>query len=188
MLTEQKQHLSSLMDGELSRSDVIDDAILQDEHLQHCWHRYHIARDAMRGQLHDCALTLDITDKVAQIIAFDDLPDQPETTFTQTQLPKNLFWFKAKDVFAKVGQVGLAACVTLAIIAGVQYQQVNNVGMDVAPLNTTPIGVNVTPVGGIPAEQATNQHNNDEVLDEAQSNKIRLLIQDYELQKRLNAQ
>ena len=83
---------------------------------------------------------------------------------------------------AKVSQVGLAACVTLAIIAGVQYHQGQSDEVSGAPtLNTIPMGVNVAPVGGI------QQHNDQQLLEKRQYDKIRLLVQDYELQKRLNA-
>ena len=185
MQTEQKQQLSSLMDGEL-KDDYFIDAVSKDEDLQSCWHRYHVVRSAMRGELHSSTLTLDISKQVAQAIADENLyfemADQP--TQHEVTIPKaeNLFWDRVKDAVAKVSQVGLAACVTLAIIAGVQYQQGQSNNINGAPtLNTLPVGVNVAPVGGI------QQHNDQQLLEKRQYDKIRLLVQDYELQKRLNA-
>ena len=185
MQTEQKQQLSSLMDGEL-KDDYFIDAVSKDEDLQSCWHRYHVVRSAMRGELHSSTLTLGISKQVAQAIADENLyfemADQP--TPHEVTIPKaeNLFWDRVKDAVAKVSQVGLAACVTLAIIAGVQYQQGQSNNINGAPtLNTLPVGVNVAPVGGI------QQHNDQQLLEKRQYDKIRLLVQDYELQKRLNA-
>ncbi|OTP91474.1 hypothetical protein B6D12_03660 [Gilliamella apicola] len=185
MQIEQKQQLSSLMDGEL-KDDYFIDAVSKDEDLQSCWHRYHVVRSAMRGELHSSTLTLDISKQVAQAIADENLyfemADQP--TPHEVTIPKaeNLFWDRIKDAVAKVSQVGLAACVTLAIIAGVQYQQGQSNNINGAPtLNTLPVGVNVAPVGGI------QQHNDQQLLEKRQYDKIRLLVQDYELQKRLNA-
>lgn len=186
MQTEQKQQLSSLMDGELKDHHFID-AVSKDEDLQACWHRYHVVRSAMRGELHSSTLTLDISKQVAQAIADENLyfemTDQPIPNEVDIPKAENLFWHRIKDAVAKVSQVGLAACVTLAIIAGVQYQQGQSDNLNGAPtLNTLPVGVNVAPVGGI-----QQQHNDQQLFEKRQYDKIRLLVQDYELQKRLNA-
>lgn len=184
MQIEQKQQLSLLMDGEFTDDNFVD-VVSHDESLQSCWHRYHIAREAMRGELHGSSLTLDISNQVAMAIADDDLypqlTEQPSQDEISIPKAENLFWVRIKDVVAKVSQVGLAACVTLAIIAGVQYHQgQSDDAIGVPTLNTVPMGVNVAPVGGI-------QHNDKQLLEKRQYDKIRLLVQDYELQKRLNA-
>ncbi|NUF26533.1 RseA family anti-sigma factor [Gilliamella sp. ESL0254] len=183
--TEQKEQLSLLMDGEFANDHIIDE-VSQNESLQSCWHRYHIVRDTMRGELHSSVLTLDISNQIAQAIASEDLynqlPDQPNTSTTTLPKAENLIWIHVKDFFAKASQVGLAACVTLGIIAGVQYQQSQTDNTNGSPtLNTIPVGVNVAPVGGI------HQQNDQQLLEKRQYDKIRLLVQDYELQKRLNA-
>ena len=185
MQIEQKQQLSSLMDGEF-KDDRFIDAVSKDENLQSCWHRYHIVRSAMRGELHSSTLTLDISNQIAQAISDENLyfeiPDQPISKEVTIPKVENLFWNRIKDVVGKVSQVGLAACVTLAIIAGVQHQQGQLDSFNGTPtLNTLPVGVNVAPVGGI------QQHNDQQLLEKRQYDKIRLLVQDYELQKRLNA-
>ncbi|OCG18658.1 hypothetical protein A9G24_12005 [Gilliamella sp. App6-5] len=185
MQIERKEQLSLLMDGEFTNEHIIDE-ISHDESLQSYWHRYHIVRDTMRGHLHSSALTLDITNQIAQAIATEDLynqlADQPDINATTPPKAENLIWIHVKDFFAKVSQVGLAACVTLGIIAGVQYHQGQTDNTSTSPtLNTVPIGVNVAPVGGI------HQQNDQQLLEKRQYDKIRLLVQDYELQKRLNA-
>ena len=185
MQIEQKQQLSLLMDGEFIDDHFVDE-LGHDESLQSCWHRYHLAREAMRGELQGSSLTLDISNQVAMAIADDDLypqlTDQPSQDEISIPKAENLFWLRIKDAMAKVSQVGLAACVTLAIIAGVQYHQGQSDETSGVPtLNTVPMGVNVAPVGGI------QQHNDQQLLEKRQYDKIRLLVQDYELQKRLNA-
>lgn len=186
MLKEQKEQLSSLMDGEQCGTEFVD-AVSKDDALQQCWHRYHIVRDVMQGKLHDCSLSFDISEKVAQEIALEDLAQQPAAE--QVILPNvaNLFWIKAKDIVSKVSQVGLAACVTLGIIAGVQYQQNSTSDNQLPVLNTVPVGVNIAPVGGMNVGQ-NNQQEQHDTIESQQYNKIRLLVQDYELQRRLNAQ
>ncbi|MDF7667216.1 RseA family anti-sigma factor [Orbaceae bacterium ESL0727] len=201
MQEEQKQNetLSSLMDGELINDKFTDDRFLQtiteDERLHACWHRYHIARDAMQGNLHSCSLTLDIESAVAQSIANDNLYGVPATdqpAIANVEMPNlnslkspNLFWAHLKEMAIRTSQVGLAACVTLAIIAGVQYHQGQSNDSHAPILNTVPIGVNVAPVGGI-AQPGEQQPSEQQLFEKRQYDKIRLLVQDYELQKRLN--
>ncbi|WP_392564430.1 RseA family anti-sigma factor [Orbus wheelerorum] len=186
MLKEQKEQLSSLMDGNQSDVQFID-TVASDEELRQSWYRYHVARDVIQGKLFDRALTWDIADKVASAIALDELFEQ--SSINQTSAPKleSIFWIKVKDAVSKLSQVGLAACITLGIIAGVQYQQSSS-SENVSPvLNTVPIGVSVSPVGGIATGQNQYQTQSDTV-DAQEYNKIRFLIQNYELQKRLNVQ
>lgn len=190
MLKTQKEQLSSLMDGDQCDVSFIN-TMTNDDELVKCWHRYHIVRDTMQDKLSEYSLTFDITERVANAIALDDLFDQAATSQVSMTKNKNFYWIKIKDTISRLSQVGLAACVTLGIIAGVQYQQnsVNDSSMPI--LNTVPIGVNVSPVGGTASEQQNYQlpkESMDQQLDQQEYNKIRLFIQDYELQKRLNVQ
>lgn len=190
MLKTQKEQLSSLMDGDQCDVSFIN-TMTNDDELFKCWHRYHIVRDTIQDKLSECSLTFDITERVANAIALDDLFDQATTSQVPMIKNKNLYWIKIKDTISRLSQVGLAACVTLGIIAGVQYQQ-NSVNDNSMPiLNTVPIGVNVSPVGGTSSEQQNYQLQKESMnqqLDQQEYNKIRLFIQDYELQKRLNVQ
>lgn len=184
MLKDQKEQLSSFMDDNECQTECVD-AVVNDVELQQYWYRCHVARDAMQGKLHDSTLTLDIASRVADAIAFDDLYEQTMIEQPASIQPVNLFWVKVKDVIGKLGQVGLAACVTLAVIAGVQYQQTPS--GDAPVLNTVPMNVNISPVGGKGTE-TSNYGVLHTKMDQQQYNKIRLLIQDYELQKRLSPQ
>lgn len=185
MLKKQKEQLSSLMDDEKCETAFIDTVLSQPE-LQQCWRRYHVARDVMQGRSEVNCLNLDISDKVAQLIKTEDILDQPLTENVAVPALSRLIWLKTKDVFAKLGQVGLAACVTLGIIGVVQYNSNSSNNNDIPVLNTMPVGVNLAPVGGTnPTNNYEPQH---DTISNQQYDKIRLLVQDYELQRRLNFQ
>lgn len=183
MTIEQQEKLSSFMDGEI---ETLSDISL-DEENQQCWYRYHMIRNVMKKELHPTTLNLNIVNAVAKAIAEENvLLSQPSKDEIAKVPTLQLMWVKSQDVFAKFAQVGLAACVTLAIIAGVQYYQNSDDSEKYPVLNTVPIGVNVSPVGGIsPTESAHDEES--KLMDQNQYNKVKLLIQDYELQKRLNA-
>lgn len=186
MLKEQKEQLSSFMDGEQYDINCVD-IILQDKELQQSWHNYHIVGNVMRNNLGDYAF-FDISENIAKAINSEQIEELSpiEQTITPAKSLK-LFWVKSKDIASKIGQISLAACVTLGIITGVQYNQNSSSNNDIPVLNTVPIGVNISPVGGInTGKSLTNEQLNND--DNDQYNKIRLLVQEYELQKRLHAQ
>lgn len=184
MLKNDKERLSSLMDGNQYEGEFVDD-IVDSADLQQYWYRCHIIRDVMQDKLHSSALTLNIVDNVANAIALDGLYEQTMANPSELSKPDNLFMIKLKEIVGKMSQVGLAACVTLAVIAGVQYQTGSS--SDSPILNTMPVGVSISPVGGAPSEDNIYQPQQTKI-EQQQYNKIRLLIQDYELQKRLNVQ
>ena len=45
--------LSALMDGELHDADKLIEQLAADDEMKEAWQRYHLARDAMKGQLSD---------------------------------------------------------------------------------------------------------------------------------------
>lgn len=189
----QNEKLSLLMDGELVEDTTFLRSLSSSKEMQENWHRYHIIRGALRGSVHNCALNLDITSQVAAAIANDEIEplyeDQPLPENISKPKSKNMLWLKLGDVVSRITQVGLAACVTLVVIAGVQYyggEQAD--GTQVIPvLNTMPIGINVSPVGGPLTLEKTEPDVTNSQLDQEQYEKIHLLLQDYELQKRINA-
>lgn len=186
MLKVQQEQLSSMMDGEQCEPTFID-TILNQSELKQCWRRYHVAREVMQGRVEmDDYLMLDISDKIAQFIEVEELPEQPVTEPIIPLALSKLIWLKTKDVFAKLGQVGLAACVTLSVIGIVQYQYGSSNGEESPILNTVPVGINLAPVGGIVPKN--NYEQQLDTMSDQQYNKIRLLVQDYELQRRLNVQ
>jgi sigma-E factor negative regulatory protein RseA len=189
----QKEKLSSFMDGELVKDEAFISSLSIDKELQSQWYRYHLAKDALNNRLNDQILSVNICEQVSQIIKSENI----EPIYLEQELPSdkngakmgNLFWPKFKDAFSRVGQVGLAACVTLSIIAGVQfYNSQNDTDSEMFRLNTAPVGIKLSPVGGIDkANDVINNTTNDNKLSAEEYEKIHLLLQDYELQKRLNA-
>lgn len=184
----QKEKLSALMDGESIDNEVIR-SLSQDRAIQQSWHRYHLVRDTLRGDIGD-VIHLDIADKVAA--ALESEPALNVVQLTQSQphpdtWQKMPFWNKVRPWFAQVGQIGVAACVSLAVIVGVQ--QYNQPDSDSAPetpvFNTIPLGGQASPVSfdvSNDGAQNTNQQ------AQEQHKRINAMLQDYELQRRLHAE
>ncbi|MBK5143458.1 anti-sigma-E factor RseA [Budviciaceae bacterium BWR-B9] len=185
----QREKLSALMDGESIDNEVIN-GLSQDRTLQQSWHRYHLIRDTLRGDIGE-VVHFDIADKVSAALALEPtlsgvakpVVSQPHPA-TWQKMP---FWHKVRPWFAQVGQIGVAACVSLAVIVGVQ--QYNQQGTDSTPdspvFNTIPLGGQASPVSFDVATEGA-QNTNQQVLE--QRKRINAMLQDYELQRRLHAE
>lgn len=179
----QKETLSSFMDGELVSDDAFLKTLSSDKVLVARWHRYHLVRDVLQNKLFPDILTSQICQNISCAIANIDVncplaPPNPD-------LNKTSFSIKTfQTLFGKIAQMGLAACVTLSVIAGVQYYT-NKTPADaeIPALNTMPMGISIAPVGGLNSLVTTRENQ----ISQKQHEKIYLLLQDYELQKRLNA-
>lgn len=186
----QKEKLSALMDGESIDNETIEQ-LSQDRTLQQRWHRYHLIRDTMRGDIGD-VVHLDIADKVSAALELE--PElaadvsQPEISqphpATWQKMP---FWHKVRPWFSQMGQVAVAASVSLAVIVGVQ--QFNQHGEESAPdtpvFNTVPLSGQPSPVSFDVATEGA-QNINQQALE--QRKRINAILQDYELQRRLHAE
>ncbi len=189
-----KEKLSALMDGELVDKALISE-LEQDQDGLQSWQNYHLIGDVMRGEApatpewniaESVALALDdepahsTYDKIAQI---DErrIESQPTPSQARRQLPAWLSQF---------GQVAMAACVSLAVILGVQQYggsdptapQANQLPV----LQTVPFAGSVEPVSltRSSVEQPTLNENN----VQEQRRRINAMLQDYELQLRLNSE
>lgn len=186
-----KETLSSFMDDELVNSDVDLSSLLEEKELQAKWHRYHIARQAMQNTLPPYLLPSHVTEKILSAIEDNSIDEenQPSPEIT-VQHKKNLFYPKITSFISKFAQIGVAACVTLAVIGGVQYYS-NKKGLndtDIPAFNTIPTGINISPVGGLnPVVNTPEKKISEHKINQKQYEKIYLLLQDHELQKRLNA-
>lgn len=181
----QKEKLSALMDGELIDNELIS-SLSQDRDLQQDWYRYHLIRDTLRND-NEQFVPINIADKVFAAIELDDvapvalIPQSQPKPETWHKMP---FWNKVKPWFSQIGQAGLAAGISLAVIVGVQ--QYNSSGIEDSPaeipaFNTFSIGNLASPVsyGSAPnAEQPGIQDHRRHFA----------ILQDYELQRRLNAE
>ncbi|MTD28494.1 anti-sigma-E factor RseA [Erwinia sorbitola] len=188
----QKEQLSALMDGETLDNELMS-ALSKDVVLQKNWESYHLIRDTLRGDVPQL-LDFDISARV--MAAIDNEPAKnitrliPEAQPLPEQAAAMPFWAKLRPWAAQITQVGLAACVSLAVIVGVQqYNKPSESQSPDSPVfNTLPMMGQASPVSlGVPADNANTQLNaNQQVQD--QRRRVNALLQDYELQRRLHAE
>ncbi|MFT4463581.1 MAG: anti-sigma-E factor RseA [Sodalis sp. (in: enterobacteria)] len=200
----QNEKLSALMDGESFDSELFND-LSRDVKLQQSWQRYHLIRDVMRGDAGE-VLHLDIADRVAAAIAEEPVRIAPQAVKESQPAPetwqKSPFWRRARPFTARIAQfgiashltqIGVAACVSLAVIVGVQhYNTQQGVGQDSSQpenpvFNTLPMMGQASPVSlGVPSANSAGVDNGNQQVQE-QRRRINAILQDYELQRRLHA-
>lgn len=185
-----KEKLSALMDGELPDDAAFVASLSEDAALHQQWYHYHLARDSMRGVVKSEMLSLDFTQQVAAAISAESIEpalDAQPMPASEAKPKMATLWWQSKNVISRLAQVGLAACVTLAVIGGVQQFSNSSDDNDVKVLNTMPIGISVSPVGGLTQDSyQINEQRLAQQTDQAQYERLRRLLQDYELQKRMN--
>ncbi|MCG9680023.1 RseA family anti-sigma factor [Vibrio sp. Isolate24] len=191
-----KEKLSALMDGELVDKALISE-LEHDQGSLKTWKNYHLIGDVMRGEAPEKP-EWNIADSVA--LALEDEPvhstftsgkvtdineqrteAQPTPSQARRQLPAWLSQF---------GQVAVAACVSLAVILGVQQYGGSESGQQdteqLPVLQTIPFTGSAEPVSltrsSVEQPSATSEANVQE-----QRRRINAMLQDYELQLRLNS-
>ncbi len=112
-MNNKTDRLSALMDGELRDVDKYCQQLAKDDEMLAVWHRYHIARDAMKGQLSDFA-TLDVSAGVSQ-----SLKDEPVIL---TPLWRRL---SPRYVMKQAAGLAVAAAVGTLAVLSVQQTQLN---------------------------------------------------------------
>ncbi|MCG9561428.1 RseA family anti-sigma factor [Vibrio alginolyticus] len=189
-----KEKLSALMDGETIDKALIVD-LESDQESMNTWQSYHLIGDVMRGDAPETK-NWNIADSVAA--ALEDEPahsampnlhqvnveptvapieEQPKPQQAKRQLPAWLQQF---------GQVAVAACVSLAVVLGVQqYGGSDPAAPEQLPvLQTIPFAGSAEPVSLTrdsverPASEANLQE---------QRKRVHAMLEDYELQLRLNS-
>lgn len=185
-----QEQLSALMDGDLSKVEVLDE-LGTDPALQDTWARYHLIGDAMRGDL-PVNLQLDLSDSI--MLALEDEPTilapkpvqpaaAPQVRTAAKVVPL------LRRVSQQVGQYAIAASVAAAVIFGVQQYQGQD-GMPANPvLNTIPVGGSATPVSvHYPQDgnrAAARQQGLNEQQMQEQRERINAFLRDHQLQQRL---
>ncbi|MGV3347046.1 anti-sigma-E factor RseA [Enterobacteriaceae bacterium LUAb1] len=188
----QKEKLSALIDGELLDNELISQ-LYQDSKLQQRWESYHLIRDTLRGDV-DNVLHVNIAARVADALQQESVHGVVPLITESQPLPSRglrmLFGGRIRPWITQAAQAGVAACVSLVVIMGVQQYNRSSV-QDSAPfsdspvINTLPINGKASPVSlGGPVESADNIP---QQLQE-QRRRINVLLQDYELQRRLYAE
>ncbi|EOI3570075.1 anti-sigma-E factor RseA [Cronobacter dublinensis] len=188
----QKEKLSALMDGEALDSELLS-AVENDKALQQTWESYHLIRDTLRGDTGE-TLHFDISARVMAAIenepARQAAPLIPESQPAPQQWAKMPFWHKVRPWASQLTQVGMAACVSLAVIVGVQHYngQPDATAQPEAPVfNTLPMMGKASPVSlGVPTADANTTGGQPQVQE--QRRRINAMLQDYELQRRLHAE
>ncbi|EDF9060049.1 anti-sigma-E factor RseA [Salmonella enterica] len=185
----QKEKLSALMDGETLDSELLK-ALTHDSEMQKTWESYHLIRDSMRGDTPD-VLHFDISARVMAAIENEPVrqvtPLIPEAQPAPQQWQKMPFWKKVRPWAAQLTQMGVAACVSLAVIVGVQHyngQSETSQQPETPVFNTLPMMGKASPVSlGVPSEAAPVGSQQQQVQE--QRRRINAMLQDYELQRRL---
>ncbi|MEL4015287.1 anti-sigma-E factor RseA [Dryocola clanedunensis] len=187
----QKEQLSALMDGETLDSELLG-TLSKDASLQQSWESYHLIRDTMRGDTSEL-LHFDISAKVMAAIENEPVrqvtPIIPEQQPSPQQWQKMPFWQKVRPWASQLTQMGVAACVSLAVIVGVQHyngQSDNSAQPETPVFNTLPMMGRASPVSlGVPSD-STASTGQQQVQE--QRRRINAMLQDYELQRRLHSE
>ncbi|CAM3144108.1 Anti-sigma-E factor RseA [Vibrio neptunius] len=189
-----KEKLSALMDGELVDKALIGE-LEQDQASLQIWKNYHLIGDVMRGEAPEkpewniadsVALALEdepahSTFTAGKIADINRIESQPTPSQARRQLPAWLSQF---------GQVAVAACVSLAVILGVQQYSGSDPSQpeteQLPVLQTIPFTGSAEPVSltrfSVEQQTAASEANIQE-----QRRRINAMLQDYELQLRLNS-
>jgi len=187
-----KEKLSALMDGELVDKALIVE-LEHDQQSQQSWKHYHLIGDVMRGDAPEkpewniaesVAMALEnepTHSTVTQLEQHQRIETQPTPAQARRQLPAWLNQF---------GQVAMAACVSLVVILGVQQYGGSDAATpenDALPvLQTIPFAGSAEPVSL--TRSSVEQSSSNEANVQEQRRRIHAMLQDYELQLRLNSQ
>ncbi|HDY7621162.1 TPA: sigma-E factor negative regulatory protein [Vibrio vulnificus] len=188
-----KEKLSALMDGEIVDKALIKE-IAQDDDVLASWRNYHLIGDVMRGEApqqpewniaESVALALENEpahslhqQKVIELIQMPP-ESQPLPQQARRQLPAWLSQF---------GQVAVAACVSLAVILGVQQYGGSDPAAPQADqlpvLQTIPFAGSAEPVS-LTRESVEKSMSESSIQE--QRKRVHAMLRDYELQLRLNS-
>ena len=187
-----QEKLSALMDGEVVDKALISELELDQESLD-TWKNYHLIGDVMRGDTpkvaewniaESVALALEnepahnaLTNNVSEL-AERRVEAQPTPNQAKRHLPE---WM------SQIGQVAVAACVSLVVVLSVQqYGGAESSATDQLPvLQTIPLSGTVEPVS-LSRDSVTKPNQNVNVQE--QRRRVNAMLLDYELQLRLNSE
>ncbi|WP_077332533.1 RseA family anti-sigma factor [Vibrio ruber] len=201
-----KEKLSALMDGELIDKSLISD-LSQDHEGLETWRNYHMIGDVMRGDTpqgewdiaarvalaledepvhrkdfaHESSIYEQHNTENPDTLNITPLESQPLPKQSRRQLPA---WL------GQLGQVAVAACVSLVVIVGVQqYHSGNGVDGERAAdngqlpvLQTIPLAGTAEPVSL--TRDSMMRHTTENNAQE-QRRRVNAMLQDYELQLKL---
>ena len=108
-MNDKTDKLSALMDGELRDQDKWCERLSADKDMQEVWHRYHLARDAMKGQLSDFP-DLDISAAVSESLKNEPVILTP-------------LWRRINPRYVMKQAAGLAVAAAVGTVAVLSVQQ-----------------------------------------------------------------
>lgn len=127
-MNDTTEKLSTLMDGELRDADKLLDDLANNKKMKQAWQRYHLARDAIKGQLSDFP-GLDVSAAV-----HESLKSEPVIL---TPLWKRM---NPRFVMKQVAGLAVAAAVGTIAVLSVQQAQIATPGNNtIAQANTQPV-------------------------------------------------
>ncbi|KNC10253.1 anti-RNA polymerase sigma factor SigE [Klebsiella sp. RIT-PI-d] len=186
----QKEKLSALMDGEILDNELLNELSRSSE-MQKTWESYHLIRDSLRGETSD-VLHFDISSRVMAAIEQEPAPLIPEAQPVPHQWQKMPFWHKVRPWASQLTQMGVAACVSLAVIVGVQQYNAQGDATqqpETPVFNTLPMMGKASPVSlGVPADSSVAANGSQQQQVQEQRRRINAMLQDYELQRRLHSE
>ncbi|HDN2511967.1 MULTISPECIES: anti-sigma-E factor RseA [Providencia] len=184
----QREKLSAMMDGEALDLELVN-AISCDSTLKQRWESYHLIRDTLRNDTGN-VIHFDIASNVAAALENEAVRINPQVVVESQPEPATWgafpFWGKIRPWASQITQIGVAACVSLAVIVGVQqYNQSNAVDstVDEPMFNTIPVG------SGAPVSLNISDNQlfgNEQQLQqvEQQNQRINAMLQQYEIERR----
>jgi sigma-E factor negative regulatory protein RseA len=126
-MNDTTEKLSTLMDGELRDADTLLDDLASNKEMKQSWQRYHLARDAIKGQLSDFP-GLDVSAAV-----HESLKSEPVIL---TPLWKRM---NPRFVMKQVAGLAVAAAVGTIAVLSVQQAQITSPGSNtIAQANNQP--------------------------------------------------
>lgn len=115
-MNDRTDKLSALMDGELRDTDKWCERLAKDKEMQAVWQRYHLARDAMKGQLSEFP-ALDVSAAITE-----SLKDEPVILTP--------IWRRMSPRYVMKQAAGLAVAAAVGTIAVLSVQQTQLVSSD----------------------------------------------------------
>jgi sigma-E factor negative regulatory protein RseA len=204
-----KQKISALLDGEELDQSIIN-ALAVDDDSQQTWQNFNLIGDVMRGEAPQnkdwdiaASVALALEDepahsglietvaKPAPVVQLTTARETVEAQPTPQQAKRTMpAWL------TQFGQVAVAASVSLAVIVGVQQYNGGDEGLvatsaesQMPVLQTIPFAGTAEPVSLTRDSVRNNSHaapSEAQVME--QRRRINAMLQDYELQLRLNAE
>ncbi|MDR9829516.1 sigma-E factor negative regulatory protein [Vibrio sp. FNV 38] len=184
-----KEKLSALMDGEALDDDQLIEYAESDQDALESWKHYHLIGDVMRGEAPEQP-SWDISGQVAAALEAEPAHQGPEVAPLMEAQPKpEVAKRQLPTWITQFGQVAVAACVSFAVILGVQQysgQDSNLPEAELLPvLQTIPFAGSVEPVSL--TRESVQKPATSETNVQEQHRRINAVLQDYELQLRLNS-